>query len=287
MIIPPSAQGAHRVSERQPVKSGSSAAPHVDGCEVLVAQPPVFEDGEPPVGVVIHAYFPDVLPDILSRLIKLPERLHLYVTCVAGREEEVGAQLAASGLSYSLYRVPNRGRDVLPFLRMLPFLRADNIRTLVKLHTKRSLHLGGENDCGVELFDDLLGPVRFSRALEHLADPIHVPMLGPQRYLLPVTRFLSESNRALLVTLAERGGIDPQGINEADYFAGTMFFARTEVFAPLERMQLTGNDFEAESGQLDGTLRIRGPLLVSATDVADNVRELCNQLTSCDSSPLA
>lgn len=254
MIIPPSAQGAHRVSERQSVKSGSSAAPHVDECEVLVAQPPLFEDGEPPVGVVIHASYPEVLQDILRRLIKLPERLHLYVTCIADRDDEVRAQLTASRLGFSLYRVPNHGRDALPFLRVLPFLRADNIRTLVKLHTNRSLYLGGENDCGVELFDDLLGPVRFSRALEQLADPVHVPMLGPQRYLLPVTHLLSDSHRALLVTLAERSGIDPQGINDADYFAGTMFFARTEVFAPLERMQLTGNDFEAESGQLDSTL---------------------------------
>ncbi|PKA71776.1 GT2 family glycosyltransferase [Pseudomonas baetica] len=254
MTIPPSAPDAYLTSKTQPVNAGHSAGLVVEGCEVLVAQQPAFEDGEPPVGVVIHAYFPEVLPDILSRLLKLPERLHLYVTCVAGRDDEVGAQLAACGLGYSLYRVPNHGRDVLPFLRMLPFLRADNIRTLVKLHTKRSLHLGAENGWGLELFDDLLDPVRFRRALEQLADPVHVPTLGPQQYLLPVTRHLSESNRTTLVTLAERAGIDPQGINEADFFAGTMFIARTDVFAPVERMQLTDNDFEVESGQLDGTL---------------------------------
>ncbi|VVN98229.1 hypothetical protein PS718_02446 [Pseudomonas fluorescens] len=254
MTIPPSSQGTYVASEIQPVNAGSSADLLIEECEVLVAQQPTFEDGEPPVGVVIHAYYPDVLQDILVRLTKLPERLHLYVTCVAGRDDGVCTLLAASGLSYSLYRVPNHGRDVLPFLRMLPFLRADNIHMLVKLHTKRSLHLGGENDWGLELLDDLLSPVRFRRALEQLADPVHVPMLGPQRYLLPVTRFLSESNRSILVTLAERAGIDPDGITEADFFAGTMFIARTEVFAPLERMQLTGNDFETESGQLDGTL---------------------------------
>ncbi len=221
---------------------------------MLVAQQPAFEEGEPPVGVVIHAFYSEVLKDILVRLLKLPERLHLYVTCVAGRDDEIGTLLAASGLSYSLYRVPNHGRDVLPFLRVLPFLQADNIKTVVKLHTKRSLHMGAENDWGRELFDDLLSPSRFRRALEQLADPVHVPMLGAQQYLIPVTRYLTEANRTLLVTLAERAGIDPQGINEADFFAGTMFIARTEVFAPLERVQLTGKDFEIEQGQLDGTL---------------------------------
>jgi GT2 family glycosyltransferase len=225
-----------------------------EGCEVLIAQQPPLEDGEPPVGVVIHVYYPEVLRDILVRLTKLPERLHLYVTCVAGHDDGVCAQLAASGLSYSLYRVPNHGRDVLPFLRMLPFLRADNIHTLVKLHTKRSLRLGAETDWGLELFDDLLSPVRFRRSLENLADPLLGPMLGTQRDLLPVTKNLNKINGTFLVTLAERAGIDPQGIDEADFFAGTMFIARTEMFAPLQRMQLTGKDFETECGQLDSTL---------------------------------
>jgi lipopolysaccharide biosynthesis protein len=253
MTIPPSAQAAYQATEIQPMNTGSSTD-LFEGCEVLIAQQPPLEDGEPPVGVVIHVYYPEVLRDILVRLTKLPERLHLYVTCVAGHDDGVCAQLAASGLSYSLYRVPNHGRDVLPFLRMLPFLRADNIHTLVKLHTKRSLRLGAETDWGLELFDDLLSPVRFRRSLENLADPLLVPMLGTQRYLLPVTKNLNKINGTFLVTLAERAGIDPQGIDEADFFAGTMFIARTEMFAPLQRMQLTGKDFETECGQLDSTL---------------------------------
>ncbi|WP_426203852.1 glycosyltransferase [Pseudomonas sp. TWP3-1] len=244
MTTPPSARGARLASERLPDQE----------CEVLVAQQPPLDDGERPIGVVIHAYFPEVLQDILVRLIKLPERLHLYVTCVAGGDDAVSARLAASGLSYSLYRVPDLGGDVLPFLRMLPFLRADNIRTLVKLHTTRSLNLGGAQEGGLELLDDLLNPVRLRRAVERLAEPVHAPMVGTQQYLRPVTRSLSEIDRTLLVTLAERAGIDPQEINEAEFFVGSQFIARTEVFAPLERMQLTGKDFETERGQLDGTL---------------------------------
>lgn len=221
---------------------------------MLVAQQPSHEDGDPPIGVVIHAYHPEVLQDILVRLIKLPERLRLYVTCVARADDAVNSQLAASGLSYSLHRVPDLGGDVLPFLRRLPFLRADNIRTLVKLHTMRSLNSGEAKERSLELLDDLLDPVRWRRGVERLADPVHAPMVGTRQNLLPVTTSLSEIDRTLLVTLAERAGIDPQGINEAEFFAGSMFIARTEVFAPLERMHLASKDFETERGQLDGTL---------------------------------
>ena len=241
MTDTPSANGAHRACAIQPV----------DECEVLVAQQPLLEDGEPPVGVVIHAYDPDVLRDILVRLIALYERLHLYVTCVASCEAAVRAQLAASGLSYSLYRVQNHGRDVLPFLQMLPFLRADNIRTLVKLHT---LRLGGTNALTDDVFDDLLNPVRFRQSIEHLADPARHPLLGTEKYWLPVSRNLAENTRAHLVSLSERASFDPRGIDSSHFFVGSMFFVRTEALAPLQRMHLTGKDFEPECGQLEGTL---------------------------------
>ncbi|MBK5355234.1 glycosyltransferase [Pseudomonas sp. TH41] len=254
MTNTPSAQGACLASETRPINAHSSAAPFVEECEVLVVQQPPLEDGEPPVGVVIHAYHPDGLRDILVRLIKLHERLHLYVTCVAGRDDTVRAQLAASGLSYSLYRVPNHGRDVLPFLQVLPFLRADNIHTLVKLHTQRPVRPGVANSLAHDLFDDLLSPVRFRQSVEHLADPARHPLLGTEKYWLPVTKNLDESTRTHLVTLSERAGFDPRGIDDAHFFASTMFFVRTEALAPLERKHLTGKDFETERGQLEGTL---------------------------------
>jgi len=254
MTNTPSAQGAYVASETRPINAHSSANPFVEACEVLVAQRPPLEDGEPPVGVVIHVYHPDVLRDILVRLIDLHERLHLYVTCVAGRDDTVRAQLAACGLSYSLYRVANHGRDVLPFLQVLPFLRADNIHTLVKLHTQRSVRPGVANSLADDLFDDLLSPVRFRQSVEQLADPARHPLLGTEKYWLPVAKNLDESTRTHLVTLSERAGFDPRGIDDAHFFAGTMFFMRTEALAPLERMHLTGKDFEIERGQLEGTL---------------------------------
>ncbi|MVV50241.1 glycosyltransferase [Pseudomonas sp. PB120] len=243
------AKGAFLASEALPIKAHSSAAPFLKECEVLVAQQPLLEDGEPPVGVVIHVYHPKVLRDILVRLIDLHERLHLYVTCVAGRDDTVRAQLEASGLSHSLYRVPNHGRDVLPFLKVLPFLRADNIRTVLKLHT-----LGESKAWARDLFDDLLSPLRFRHSVEQLADPARNPLLGTQKFWLPVAKDLDESTRTHLFTLSERAGFDPRVIDAAHFFAGTMFFVRTEALAPLERMQLAGKDFEAERGQIEGTL---------------------------------
>lgn len=245
---------AYLAPDTQNLYTASSITPFAEQCEVLFSSQPSLEDGKPPIGVVIHAYYPGVLQEILLRLIKLNEHLHLYVTCVGGADKEVRDLLAASGLSYSLYRVPNHGRDILPFLRVLPFLRADNIHTLIKLHTKRSLHMGVEDSWAQDLFDDLLNPARFSQSVEYLADPMHHPLIGTEAFRQPVTQNLNGQNRSHLLFLAKRAGIDPQRMDQADFFGGTMFFVRTEVLAHLEQMELTDKDFEPECGQLDGTM---------------------------------
>jgi GT2 family glycosyltransferase len=254
MTNTPSNRGVYQVSDTPLINAYPTAAPVIEECEALVVQQPVFEDGEPPVGVVIHALHPDVLRDILVRLIDLHERLHLYVTCVAGRDDTVRAQLEASGLSYSLYRVANHGRDALPFLQMLPLVRADNIHTLVKLHTQPQLRQGATNASTPDLFDDLLNPVRFRQSVEHLADPARNPLLGIEKYCLPITKNLDESTRAHLLTLFERAGFDPREIDAAHFFTGSNFFVRTDALAPVERMRLTSKDFETERDQLEGTL---------------------------------
>lgn len=250
----PLAQGISLACESRPVNAHSRAGTFVEECEVLVMQPALLEDGVPPVGVVIHADHPNVLRDILVRLIDLHERLHLYVTCVAGCDDTVRAQLAASGLSHSLFRVPDHGRDIWPLLKVLPFLRADNIHSLVKLHTRHPQCQGVANALAADLFDDLLSRVRFRQSVEHLADPARNPLLGTEKYWLPVTRNLDESTRTHLVNLSDRAGLDLSAIGDAHYFAGTMFFIRTEALAPLERMQLTSKDFETEQGHGEGTL---------------------------------
>ena len=247
-------RGAYVASDTGPAASPSSDNGYTQTCELLEVERPSLEDGAPPVGVVIHAYHPDLLQNILQRLIQLHERLHLYVTCIAGAENDIRAQLKATGLGYSLFRVTNHGRDVFPFLQVLPFLRADNIHTLVKLHTKRSQHLGSANSWANDLFDDLLGPVRFRQSIEYLANPTHHPLLGTEKYRQEVITRLAENNRIHLLALAARAGIDPQQIDVSDFFAGTMFFIRLDALAPLERMRLTAADFETECGQLDGTL---------------------------------
>ena len=43
-------------------------------------------------------------------------------------------------------------------------------------------------------------------------------------------------------------------IRELNFAAGTMFFARVDALKPLLSLGLTDDDFDIESGQVDGTI---------------------------------
>jgi glycosyltransferase involved in cell wall biosynthesis len=210
--------------------------------------------GERPLGVVIHAFYPDVLADILERLEAIQHPLYLYVTCPRDRLGDVAALLAESGLPHLLLGVENRGRDVLPFLRVLPYLQRDGIRFLLKLHTKKTLHHAEGSQWARELFDTLLDAVFFQATLKRFTEDGNLQVVGSERYRLPIAQYLKGNNKQHLQGLARRAGLSEEQVLGGEFFAGTMFFARLQGLEPLQKLGLHSEDFEPEQGQVEGTL---------------------------------
>lgn len=226
----------------------------IDLDDVLVLNRPIKDGERDPVAVVIHAFYPDVLAGILDRLVRLQQPLHLYVTCPPEAAEAVQLLLAQSGYRHSLLRTENRGRDVLPFLRILQLVRKDGLPIVLKLHTKKSLHLELGSEWADALFDDLLAPARFEKAVTQLENGQGVLMVGPENGLLPVSQFLKGNNLPNLQRLAQRAGLADVQVLNGEFFAGTMFFAHFDVLQPVLDLGLVATDFEAEAGQTEGTL---------------------------------
>lgn len=226
----------------------------IDLDDVLVLNRPVRDGGRDPVAVVIHAFYPDVLASILDRLVRIQQPLHLYVTCPPKAAEAVQLLLAQSGYRYSLLRTENRGRHVLPFLRILPLVRKDGLPIVLKLHTTKSLHLESGTDWANDLFDELLAPARFEKSVAQLESGQGVLMVGPEHNLLPVSQFLKGNNLPNLQRLAQRAGLAETQVLNGEFFAGTMFFAHLDVLQPVLDLGLVATDFEVETGQTEGTL---------------------------------
>jgi lipopolysaccharide biosynthesis protein len=206
------------------------------------------------VALVAHVYYPEIWPEIATYLRKWRFPFQIYVTTTEDRLPAVQSIVRRSFPDAIVFAVPNRGRDIGPFLHVLNSLVEDGVDIFCKVHTKRSPHWGpGGNAWRYDLYNKLLGGVRpvdqITAAFSH--EP-GLGILAPEEHLLP-NRFGWEDNAAGTLEIAARMGLTGN-IVPFRFPAGTMFWARTAALIPLWKLQFTPDDFEEEGGHLNGAL---------------------------------
>lgn len=216
----------------------------------------VAERGRPGtrIAVVLHSHFPEVLPELLAALVAIPEPHDLLVTTTA---REVDAMVAAAS-SVRVLRVDNRGRDILPMVRLANAGLLDGYDLVCKVHTKKSAWraAGGRFDGDGALWRDALvsGVLRSRDLVESLiaafdSDPALMMVTAPGQILGPE---YWGANLPLVRALGRRGAvpIEPARLRFA---AGSMYWVRGAVLRRLRDLDLHGAHFDAEHGQDDGT----------------------------------
>jgi O-antigen biosynthesis protein len=86
-----------------------------------------------------------------------------------------------------------------------------------------------------------------------------VALICPKDHFVPLERYMGANAPAIERLLSD---IDVEtldrdladGIGKYGYFASTMFWARLKNLQPLLDLYLMPDDFEAEEGQIDGTM---------------------------------
>lgn len=202
------------------------------------------------LAIVIHCFYPDILEEIIERLKKSPFlQSKLFVTCPEDKTLLVDKALRASGFNYFLLPTENRGRDVLPFFKILPYVFKDNHRTLLKLHTKKSKHRDDGNKWRDDLYEKLISNI--ASAQRAFKEDAAIGLIGPAGHILPMDSYWG-SNEKNVLKIAARHGLSREQVFELQFIAGTMFYCRTSILMPLINM-INEDDFELEQGQTDGT----------------------------------
>lgn len=207
-----------------------------------------------PVAIVIHAYYEDVLDEILAyidRINSIPFKL--YVTCIEGNKDRIRSRLIATGRDFLLEAVANRGRDVLPFLSILPKVIDAGHETLIKVHTKKSPHREDGQIWLRNLLDTLLTDQSVSNALNCFKNTPNLGLLVSEEHIYPMSNYFV-LNAERILYFAKQLGVNHSTLNRLYFAAGSMFFARTSALVPLLSCAPKIEDFELESGQLDGTM---------------------------------
>lgn len=203
---------------------------------------------------VIHAWYPEVLGELLDALRASNLDWRLVVTTAPERKSAVRAVLDSHGLAYDLEVMENRGRDILPFLRVADRLLDEGVQLVLKLHTKRSTRLENGDIWRRELVERLLAPERASCLVAAFEEDPKLGLIAAEGHAQPLAHYMG-ANRDTLNYLITQLGLGTLGVNEdGEFIAGTMFWARLDALRPILDAQLAEQQFEPENGQIDGTL---------------------------------
>lgn len=206
------------------------------------------------LAIVVHAFYEDTFAEIMERLHEIKGvPFKLFVSTPQWQSARVDEVLKSSGFPYHLLPVTNRGRDVLPFLKIAEKIEEEGYAYILKIHTKKSKHRKDGDIWRNDLYGKLLNENSMRMALDSFNRNAKLGVIGPAGHIVPMS-FYWGSNAQTVESLARRLGQTSEQIKSLNFIAGTMFFARMAALAPLMNLAIDDADFEAEAGQIDGTL---------------------------------
>lgn len=210
---------------------------------------------EKKLAIVIHAFYPEILDEILSDLNWVLEvKVNIYITTTTDKFEVMKDVASKYNYPTSLHSFENHGRDVLPFLKVMPKVVEDRNEYLIKIHTKKSLHRDDGDSWRQEIYGQLLSMGMYVRAIDMFENDKDIAMISPDGNLVPISYYWG-SNEKNVLKLCEQYNINFDKNAEYKFIAGTMFLAKVKLFEKmLNDLMIKDELFEMENNQVDGTL---------------------------------
>jgi lipopolysaccharide biosynthesis protein len=203
--------------------------------------------------VVVHAWHLDAFDEIMESLQSSGVAWHIIVTTGAHIAEDIKQRLSEVGMSFDLLVSENRGRDILPFLKVANRLIDEGVDVVLKLHTKRSTHLKNGNQWRQEMIRRLVGSDRARCVLRAFDKQPGLGLVAPEGHVRTLSAHVG-SNAEVVQFLVARLGLATPVPEDGAFVAGSMFWARLSALRPLLDAHLDESDFENEDGQVDGTM---------------------------------
>jgi len=206
-------------------------------------------------GLHIHAYYTELFPEILCRLERNRMRPDLLISVTSeSARRVVSTHLGSYEGKTDIRVVPNRGRDIGPFLTEFGETIRQKYDLVGHLHTKKSAELGDASfgrDWFMFLLENLLG------GQAPMADIIVGRMADDQNAMLvfPDDPYVLGwgSNFCFGEQILSCLGIKHPP-REFSFPVGTMFWARTTGLEELFNLNLSWEDYPEEPVPYDGSL---------------------------------
>ena len=208
------------------------------------------------VAIVLHLFYDD-LYDELSPYLRNVAQTDLFVSVSADVDLATLNQLRSDFPNAYLVCYPNRGRDVLPFLKILKLLQSFGHEYVCKIHTKKSPHRKDGTHLRQKTIQNLLGSTSKVQSILSYFDrhPKTGILCAADSILNLATDKFTLSNEKWLDYLLEKlDRTDLIDNYDWDFVAGTMFWFRVDALSKLGQFGISDTDFAIEAGQVNGTL---------------------------------
>jgi glycosyltransferase involved in cell wall biosynthesis len=205
----------------------------------------------------LHVFYPETLPDILSRLEANAAEPDLFVSAPKSIVESLGDAFSGyRGKVVDIQAVPNRGRDIAPLLTMFGRRLVKEYDVIGHFHTKKSPHVADRKMVEIWtsfLLENLIGGPKGGPMLDRiLAEMSLEPNIAIAYPDDPHVISWTE-NRGAAENLALRMGLGvlPEQFN---FPIGNMFWIRSSLLERFVALELSWDDYPAEPLPIDGTM---------------------------------
>ncbi len=182
------------------------------------------------IAVVFHLFYPEHVEEFLSLLANIKEPFDLIVTTPLKEGSWEIAQVKSRHPDAAVFHYPNLGRDIGPFLDMIPTLL--NYDLVCKMHTKRDVEPWGSawRDImkgGVLATEELVRSI-----LSSFDDPSVQAVGSKETYKMWKAATSGQTERSLRDLISDLS-ISENLSQPWGYFAGSMFWIRPSLLAEI------------------------------------------------------
>ena len=201
------------------------------------------------VAVVLHLFYMDVWDEIRKELENFTEPFDLYVDVINTASLADLQRIKKDVPSARIFVFENRGRDILPFLKVLNLILPLQYKYICKIHSKKSLHRGDGDKWRNHLIQSIMGSKeRIEASKKALDKDAGIVVAKGNRFSY---KDWIGSNSDMVDQFGAKAGLE---VPEDFMFpAGSIFWCRPDIFIKMVKF-MKESDFVLEDGQLDGTI---------------------------------
>jgi lipopolysaccharide biosynthesis protein len=257
----------------EPPQSGLSSVGTINGLNRSISiepfyidpgserKPPAYLDA-PEIGIHLHVFYVDLLDEMISYLANVKFHYDLFVSVQENVDRNDVELILRRNLSFardiSVEAVPNRGRDIAPFIIQFG-TRLAKYEIVGHFHTKKSTHNSNLSSWRTKLFDNLFGTPessggRVAKIIEKLLTSAKIVFPEGDFGILKDSTGWADNYDIAKRFLQKYTELRIEDYPVIDFPEGFMFWARGACIKDFLDLPLAWGDFPREPIKPDGTL---------------------------------